>query len=68
MCVCVCVCVSKQYLGKQTASTHTIPSAHDYITAVVYDIRHKILWSDFLFFSNYFIFYKIIFGEGGGNW
>jgi hypothetical protein len=58
------VYVSKQYLGKQTACTRTIPYAHNYITAVVYDIRHKILWSDFLFFSNYFIFYQIIFDRG----
>jgi len=61
------VCVSKQYLGKQTACTRTIPYANNYITAVVYDIRHKILWSDFLFFSNYFMFSQIIFG-GRGNW
>jgi hypothetical protein len=60
------VCVSKQYLGKKTACTRTILYAYNYITAVVYDIRHKILWSAFLFFGNYFIFSQIIFGGGGG--
>jgi hypothetical protein len=35
---------------------------------VVYDSRHIILWSDFIFFSNYFMFYSTIFGGGGGEW